>query len=179
MTLGELMMEYPQAAEILMEEGVHCVGCGAAQWETIEQGLAGHGRSAKEIDALVKKMNDMFCGTSKKADSKSSEEITVTKEAAKKIKELIKKENKKAIGLRIDVTEGGCSGSQYELDFETKEKKGDYVLEAHGTKVFLTKDALGKLKGAELDYVEGLHSAGFKINNPNAHNTCGCGDSFN
>ncbi len=60
MTIGELVQLYPSAVEILIEEGVRCVGCGAAHFETIEEGLASHGKTEEEIDAIIKKMNGII-----------------------------------------------------------------------------------------------------------------------
>ena len=57
MTIGELVQQYPSVVEILIEEGVRCVGCGAAHFETIEEGLSSHGKTEEEIDAIIKKMN--------------------------------------------------------------------------------------------------------------------------
>ncbi|NQU98957.1 DUF1858 domain-containing protein [Candidatus Woesearchaeota archaeon] len=60
MRIGELAQQHPETVEILLEEGVHCVGCGAAFFETIEQGLALHGKSKKEIDDVVTRMNEQI-----------------------------------------------------------------------------------------------------------------------
>jgi iron-sulfur cluster assembly protein len=60
MNIAELVYNYPEAAMMLIEEGVHCVGCGAANFETIEQGLMGHGKSEEEIEEIIKAMNDLI-----------------------------------------------------------------------------------------------------------------------
>ena len=60
MTIGELVQLYPSVVEILIEEGVRCVGCGAAHFETIEEGLSSHGKTEEEIDAIIKKMNEVI-----------------------------------------------------------------------------------------------------------------------
>jgi hybrid cluster-associated redox disulfide protein len=57
--IGELVYNHPEAAMLLIEEGVHCIGCGAANYETLEQGLLGHGKNEKEIDEIIKAMNDL------------------------------------------------------------------------------------------------------------------------
>ncbi|MEK6968911.1 MAG: DUF1858 domain-containing protein [Nanoarchaeota archaeon] len=57
MKIGELMINYPQAVEVLFEEGIHCLGCGAAHFESLEDGLTAHGKSEKEIEEIVKKLN--------------------------------------------------------------------------------------------------------------------------
>jgi iron-sulfur cluster assembly protein len=58
--IGELVYNHPEAAMLLVEEGIHCIGCGAANYETLEQGLLGHGKSEKEIKEIIKTMNDLI-----------------------------------------------------------------------------------------------------------------------
>ncbi|MFC2133849.1 iron-sulfur cluster assembly accessory protein [Bacteroidota bacterium] len=173
LTIGDVAMSYPEAIEVLMSEGVHCVGCGAAYHETIEEGLTVHGKSKKEISDIVKRMNEAIEGVKSNPDS-----ITVTKKASAKIKEIIKKEKKTGYGLRIEVTTGGCAGHQYSLDFDKKEKKGDHVIKSEGVKIFVDNESFALIKGSRVDYIDSLQGAGFKITNPNIESTCGCGDSF-
>ena len=80
-------------------------------------------------------------------------------------------------GLRISVSAGGCSGLQYEMNV-AEPKEGDITLDQHGVKVFLDGRSSLYLQGSVIDYQDGLTSAGFRINNPNAKATCGCGTSF-
>lgn len=58
--IGELVYNHPEAAMLLVEEGIHCIGCGAANYETLEQGLLGHGKTEKEIEEMIKAMNDLI-----------------------------------------------------------------------------------------------------------------------
>jgi iron-sulfur cluster assembly accessory protein len=104
--------------------------------------------------------------------------ITVTDAAASKIKSLLEQQGKPDYGLRMRVVGGGCSGLQYQLNFEEKAGPTDRVLETKGIKIFIDMKSSLYLVGSELDYVDGLMGAGFKINNPNAKSTCGCGESF-
>lgn len=170
MTIGELVQQYPSVVEILMEEGVHCVGCGAAYFETIEEGLAGHGRSEEEVAAVIEKLNNAI------PEEKGDENLTITENAAAKAKEILAKKNIQAI--RIGVSSGGCAGFEYHFSFENAQKENDAVVEVEGVKFFVDNASLEKLKGAKVDYVDSLTSAGFKITNPNARKTCGCGQSF-
>ena len=62
MTLGELVEKYPQAVEVMLKRGMHCIGCHMAAWETIEQGAAGHGITGKKLEKLLKEMNDAVSG---------------------------------------------------------------------------------------------------------------------
>jgi len=80
-------------------------------------------------------------------------------------------------GLRVGVTGGGCSGFQYQLQFDTA-KEGDRVTVIEGVPVFVDEVSLPYIAGTTLDYVEGLHGAGFRFDNPRASRTCGCGSSF-
>ncbi len=80
-------------------------------------------------------------------------------------------------GLRIGVVGGGCSGFQYSLNFDT-EKEGDRVADFDGVRIYVDEISLPYIAGTTLDYVEGLHGAGFRFDNPRASRTCGCGSSF-
>lgn len=80
--------------------------------------------------------------------------------------------------LRVGVTGGGCSGMQYSLSLDRQAGPNDIVLEQDGVRIAVAGNALPYLKGTFIDYVQGLHGAGFKFVNPNASRTCGCGSSF-
>ena len=103
--------------------------------------------------------------------------ITITKAAAVKIKELVSKEDA-ACGLRMRVVGGGCSGLQYQMDLEGAPGANDKVFTSNGVKVFIDMKSALYLVDADLDYLDSLMQSGFKITNPNATTTCGCGQSF-
>jgi iron-sulfur cluster assembly accessory protein len=103
--------------------------------------------------------------------------IQVTPTALSKVKELLAAENREGFGLRVAVQGGGCSGFQYRLTFENTENANDQVLEVSGLKVYVDAMSVMYLDGANIDYVDGLDGSGFKIDNPNATGTCGCGHS--
>ena len=105
--------------------------------------------------------------------------ISMTKTAENKVKEILSDQPDSYAGLRIQVVGGGCSGFSYRMGFDkTYSEDKDRVFEFDGLKVFIDRSSLLQIDGAEVDYVEGLHGAGFKFNNPNATGTCGCGESF-
>ncbi len=104
--------------------------------------------------------------------------ITVTDTASAKVQELIKAEGNDELALRVAVRPGGCSGFSYEMFFDTDIAADDTVAEAAGVKVVVDSASAPYLKGASLDYKDGLQGAGFAINNPNATRSCGCGQSF-
>jgi len=104
--------------------------------------------------------------------------INVTEVAAQKIREALQAEGKEKLSLRIYVEGGGCAGMQYGLVFEEKENEGDEVLAQDGFNILVDRFSAPYLEGIEIDYVTSLQGAGFKINNPNATGSCGCGHSF-
>lgn len=104
--------------------------------------------------------------------------VTITETAAKKIKFLLAEEGKTLdYGLRLGVKSGGCSGLSYLMDFDTQ-KEGDQVFENDGAKVIVDPKSFLYVNGTVLDYVDGLHGAGFALTNPNVKGSCGCGSSF-
>lgn len=103
--------------------------------------------------------------------------VSITDQAAKKIKEILAAENREGEGLRIKVVGGGCSGLQNKLDFDSP-KAGDRIFEREGAKVIVDLKSLLYLSGTELDYKESLMQSGFVLQNPNVKKSCGCGASF-
>jgi iron-sulfur cluster assembly protein len=105
--------------------------------------------------------------------------ITLTDKGATKVNEFLAAQQQQAetAGLRVGVRGGGCSGFQYQLAFDEK-RDGDTVFESHGIKLLVDGASLPYVKGAEVDYVDGLQGAGFQVNNPNVIAACGCGSSF-
>ena len=104
--------------------------------------------------------------------------VNLTSVAAEKVREIRQEESiEDAMGLRLRVVGGGCSGFSYDLYFDTKMDM-DVEFQIHGVQVYVDQMSLMYLDGTEIDYVEGLMGAGFKFNNPNVKATCGCGSSF-
>ena len=104
--------------------------------------------------------------------------ITITEKAALKVKEIAEAEALLGQGLRLRVVGGGCAGFSYDLYFEDKLGEMDEEFESNGVKLYVDPMSFQYLEGVEIDYVEGLHGAGFKFNNPNSKGSCGCGSSF-
>ena len=104
--------------------------------------------------------------------------ITLTDAAIAKVAELIEKEGEEGLALRVAVRPGGCSGYSYEMFFDTEVNEDDIRREFSGVKVVIDNASAELIKGASLDYKDGLQGAGFHISNPNAERTCGCGSSF-
>ena len=105
--------------------------------------------------------------------------ITVSENAKAYISRLLAEQSKDASSfVRVGVKAGGCSGLEYQLDFDTETQPGDQVFEDKGIKVVVNMKSLLYLYGTELDYSGGLDGKGLFFNNPNASRTCGCGESF-
>jgi iron-sulfur cluster assembly accessory protein len=103
--------------------------------------------------------------------------VTVSARAAKRIAEILKSEPG-AVMLRLAVTGGGCSGFQYNFALDDARLDEDLVIERDGATVLIDPVSLDFLKGSEIDFVDDLIGASFKVNNPNASSSCGCGTSF-
>jgi iron-sulfur cluster assembly accessory protein len=111
-------------------------------------------------------------------DVASLPDVKLTPTAIEMVRKMHAKEGLGADrGMRIGVVGGGCSGFQYSLNFDTQ-KEGDRVTDFGGVLVFVDEISLPYIAGTTLDYVEGLHGAGFRFDNPRASRTCGCGSSF-
>ncbi|MEE2657381.1 MAG: iron-sulfur cluster insertion protein ErpA [Candidatus Latescibacterota bacterium] len=105
--------------------------------------------------------------------------VTVSDSAVLEIRSLLKREGKSpGHGLRVAVMGGGCSGFQYKLEFVEAPEEMDQVFEENGVKVFVDPKSSLYLNGVVIDYEDGLMGSGFRVENPNARTTCGCGESF-
>jgi iron-sulfur cluster assembly accessory protein len=175
MTIEEILSSFPQKSQKLAQEltntGLQCVGCGAATWETLEAGMLGHGFSEEEIDELVFRLNSIL------EEELDVTTISLTKRAAEKFRKILEDEDKQGWGLRFGDRAAGCSGFEYVLDYSQKAKSDDKIFHSHGLEIHVNEKVLARLIGSEIDYVEGLNGAGFKISNPNVKGGCGCGKS--
>jgi iron-sulfur cluster assembly accessory protein len=104
--------------------------------------------------------------------------ITLTDSAITKVTDLLAQEGNDALALRVAVRPGGCSGYSYEMFFDSESSDDDVVTTQGNVKVVVDSASAELLKGASLEYSDGLQGAGFNISNPNATRTCGCGSSF-
>jgi len=105
--------------------------------------------------------------------------VSLTPTAAEKIKSLLAEDSEGDVSvLRVAIQGGGCSGFQYGLGFDAGPAEGDEVIEQHGVTVVIDQFSAPYLKGATVDFLNTISEAGFKIDNPNAAASCGCGHSF-
>lgn len=175
MTIESILAMFPHKAQRLSQEitnaGLHCVGCHAATWETLEAGMKSHGKTEEEINRLVERLNALL---DEEADLNT---ITLTPRAAAKYLAILEDDGKEGYGLRFGDKPAGCSGFEYILDYSEKASADDEVFLCHGVEIHINKATLPRLIGSEIDYVDGLMGSGFKITNPNVSTACGCGSS--
>ncbi len=185
MIIQDILAEHPNKAmlisEILMDFGIHCVGCGASGFETLEEGVLGHGFSEEELDILVNNLNKAIDSKSKTKTNNTNKEtfsLILTEKAVKKLKEIMKQENKENGYLRAAVLAGGCSGYTYDLELTEEKFAEDIQLEQNGVKILISEENIEYLNGTKIDFIDTLKESGFKFLNPNATKECGCGKSF-
>lgn len=175
MTIEEILSMFPNKAQKLSYEitnaGLHCVGCQAATWETLEAGMFGHGMSEKDVERLVERLNKLL------EEEVDATTISITKRAAEKYLKILEEEGKQGYGIRFSEKMAGCNGFEYVLDYSEKALENDQVFESQGIAIHVEKKLLSRLLGSEIDYIDGLHNSGFKISNPNVSSSCGCGSS--
>ena len=104
--------------------------------------------------------------------------ISITPAAAQAVRELLEKRELEGYALRVFISGGGCSGFQYGMALEGNIRENDLTYETEGVKVVVDEVSIDYLRGSTVDYVDDLMGSGFKIDNPNAVSTCGCGSSF-
>lgn len=176
MTIEEILALFPQKAQRLSQEitnaGLHCIGCHAATWETLEVGMLGHGKSEAEIERLVERLNALLSEEEPDQDT-----ISITPRGASKFIKILAEEGKQGWGMRFAEKMAGCNGFEYLLDYSEKPQADDEIFHSNGIEIHVNKGMLPRLLGAEIDYVDGLQGSGFKISNPNVRSSCGCGHS--
>ncbi|HUY68899.1 MAG TPA: iron-sulfur cluster insertion protein ErpA [Alphaproteobacteria bacterium] len=112
-------------------------------------------------------------------ESEHQTAVSLTDAAARRILKVVADEKNPALMVRLEVLGGGCSGYQYKFGFDGHfDAAEDLVIEKSGARLVIDKTSLGLLKGSAIDYGENLMEAGFKVVNPNAESSCGCGNSF-
>lgn len=175
MTIESILSMFPFKAQKLSQEitnaGLHCVGCHAATWETLEAGMYGHGMNDEAIERLVGRLNALL------EEETDSSTITITQRAAKKYLEILAEEGKQGWGLRFSERMAGCNGFEYSLDYSEKPLPDDQVFVSLGIHIHVNIQMISRLVGCEIDFVDGLQGSGFKISNPNVRSSCGCGTS--
>jgi iron-sulfur cluster assembly accessory protein len=111
-------------------------------------------------------------------EAKAPTTVVLTDVAAQKVKALIEQEGRDDLRLRVAVQPGGCSGLRYQLFFDERSLDGDVVSGFGGVEVVVDRMSAPYLSGATIDFADRIDAQGFTIDNPNASNSCACGDSF-
>ena len=104
--------------------------------------------------------------------------ISLSDNAAKRIKEIMSGKEKKSLGVRVGVKSGGCAGMSYVMEYAKEINPNDEIIEDKGVKVYIDSAAVMYLLGTEMDYKKDNFSTSFTFNNPNETERCGCGESF-
>src|SRR6266498_2785296 len=104
--------------------------------------------------------------------------VSLTEAAAVKVRDLLTREGREDLALRVAVEPGGCSGLRYALFFDDRSLDGDVRGEVHGVQLVTDRMSAPYLTGASIDFVDSIEKSGFTIDNPNAGGTCACGESF-
>ena len=104
--------------------------------------------------------------------------INLSERAAEEISCLLERQGKSDAALRVFVSGGGCSGLNYGMAIDDSTEEGDFIFQCYGVKVVVDPLSISYVRGASIDYVEDVMGGGFKIDNPNAVRSCGCGSSF-
>lgn len=112
-------------------------------------------------------------------DQTTTHTVLLTQPAAIAVRDIMVEKNLQGYALRLFISGGGCSGYQYGLAFDNNTREDDLIIETEGIKLIVDEVSIKYLQGATVDYVDGITASGFKISNPNAASTCGCGQSFN
>jgi len=107
-----------------------------------------------------------------------TETIVLTESAVASVRNLLEQKNVPNHGLRVFVAGGGCSGMQYGMALEAEPRPYDHIIEKDGVRVFIDPTSMMYLSSATIDYEDSIMGGGFKIDNPNAATSCGCGSSF-
>lgn len=175
--IGGLVDEHPEVVDTLLGYGVHCIGCGVSPYEPLGDGFRSHGMSDPDIKDAIEKLNSIISTHAPELVNLPTKlDLTVTENALHKIKDFCSKNGKQ--GLRVGIKRGGCSGYSYVLELVDQPKAHDIVLEEKGATLFIDGASAQQLDGAEIDYLDSLQGAGFKIKNPQSTKGCGCGNSF-
>ena len=111
-------------------------------------------------------------------DTAQNTGVILTERAAEEIRGLLERQGKADAALRVFVAGGGCSGLNYGMAIDDSVEEGDFIFNCHDVKVVVDPLSFNYIKGSSVDYVEDMMGGGFKIDNPNAVRSCGCGSSF-
>jgi iron-sulfur cluster assembly accessory protein len=193
MTIADILETAPDSVEIMLEEGLHCVGCGANTMETLEEGMLSHGFTDDEIDQVVAKINETQAQkaheevkTPTKEDFICTEIIEGNKKYFRLAGLLLSQKAFDAIhqladakeGLAVRMEAGGCAGYTLKYDYQDTPQSDENCFElSEKISLFINDFTFDKLHGSIVDFESGLKGSGLKFTNPNSKSACSCGIS--
>jgi iron-sulfur cluster assembly protein len=177
MTIGEILEKYPGSADVMESYGLHCIGCDVNPFDTLGNAARVHEMPEDKMNSLQNDLNKLEMGEEKIVEEVKNPVISLTDNAAKKVLELMKSNGMEGGSLHFGLVAGGCAGSTYSLEFVKESKNDDIELEDKGVKILVDRSSIASVNNTTIDYLDSLQQSGFKINNPNAKATCGCGKS--
>ena len=176
-TIGELMLKYPQLADLMAKHGLKMTGCGTPYQEELKM-AAMSAMNEEDFNSMLSELNVAAAKIDAERPKERPTSVEITEAAVAKVKELMKKQGIDGFNLRIEVKPGGCAGYSYDFSLDDEVKGNDIIIQMNEMKVTIDPASAEALKGAVIDYVETLNRSGFKVDNPNAHAVCSCGSSF-
>ena len=171
MTIGQVVEKYPQASEVMLGYGLHCVGCAVNPYETIEQGALGHGMVKEMIDDMLKDLN--FVVTKKPAYKLNKEGVTLSPKALENLSYIAQAEAKEGYGLKIKASKQD-KGLDYFLDLIKDPEEKDVVVIQADVRIYIDQDSLALMNPSVIDYVKGVEEEGFKIISLQPEERCAC-----
>jgi iron-sulfur cluster assembly protein len=181
MMINDVVGLFPEAAEVMTSYGLHCVGCGASGFETLEEGFLGHGFEQRDFEDMLDELNEYALGYEehgedfkKEVADKPELAVSLTEKAAKKFRAIAEMEGKAGMALRVDAAKQGCCDMGYALNFESDVKDSDVQFGSFGVEIVVSPASFRLVKGAKIDFEERKDEEGFKVHNPN-EKECGCG----
>jgi len=160
MNIQQVIEKYPRISEVLVDYGLHCVGCAISQYESIEQGARAHGIDDESMRNLMDEINLVI---SKKADYPLNQKgVTLSPRAIEMIKSLIKENKERAQGLQIKASKGE-DGLQYFLDLTSGPEQEEQTIEQDGVRICIDELSLRLVKPSVIDFLKTPMGEGFKV----------------
>ncbi len=160
--IGDILSLMPEAAEILSSHGVSCASCHINAYETLQDGILGHGYDQDDLNSVLADLNECATDMGLTDTSIPKEDPKLTEYAAEKVKEFQTSQEKDGWGFRVEVLDNSGDNS-YFLDFEEKPEKNDIIVESQSIKMYLAPDSFRLLQNKTINFVEKEGEEGFKI----------------
>ena len=182
MTIGQILETHTahsqQLAAAMEKYGLHCVGCHANTFETLQQGVLGHGLGEEILEQMVIDLNNILGSEQEEVAEAPQFSIYLTDTAIARVKELLLLDENKGQTLRVAVIAGGCAGASYDVRFVKEPEADDLQIKADDLTIYVEKDSAPLLNGLQINFTNTMMESAFKFENPNASGSCGCGTSF-